>query len=517
MCLSGLVPEGLGNWMYHGYYPRFLLDAEGVWRAVSNPHLFRGTDWPSFTWVDWVFPMFLFAMGAAFPLALGRKLEKGVSIRRIVLGVVGRGLTLIGFAIYVRQITPSFIEYPVSTATWWLGLLGFVILFPVFTRLPRSWGHRRVLAVRLVGVAMAVGLVVYLNHADGEAFAFSHNDIIILLLAHMAMAGSLIWLISRRCVWARLLPLAVVYLAHHKAMHGGLTWMNPVVNLPERLLDLRWLNSHLPWEISAGLLDLSVLYDFTWYKFLFVVVPGTIIGDLLNRYMQSERANHSNAPWSNSRLYGIASAMLCIILVVLVGLQCHGLVLIEIGTSLAIVTPWATWLGVLPVLLAVVWLVRGAQAPMDRLIRSLVLWGVLWLVLGLCAEPYEGGITKGPPVTLSYYFVSLGLSIMLLAALTIWIDALGRRKSLALLVLNGQNPMLAYAGIRNLLAPLVMLPLLAPITGALPWLGSNSFNGLAVGLLNGSPWTLFIWSVVQTLLLAVFISVFTRTRIIWRA
>ncbi|MEZ6193637.1 MAG: hypothetical protein R3C45_20530 [Phycisphaerales bacterium] len=58
-------------------------------------------------------------------------------------------MQLSGFAVYVRQITPTFIEYPTSPATWCLGLLGFALLFPVYARLPRGWGacgHQRVAA-----------------------------------------------------------------------------------------------------------------------------------------------------------------------------------------------------------------------------------------------------------------------------------------------------------------------------------------------------------------------------------
>lgn len=162
-------------------------------------------------------------------------------------------------------------------------------------------------------------------------------------------------------------------------------------------------------------------------------------------------------------------------------------------------------------------LARHARTPMEQLIRSLYRCGALWLVLGLCAEPFEGGISKGPPATISYYLVALGLSVLLLAVFTIWIDALGRRKSLSLLVLNGQNPMLAYVGIRNLLAPLVMLPLLAPLAGVVPGIVNGSINAWAVGLLTGSPWMLLIWSILQTLLLAAAVAGFTRLRVVWRA
>lgn len=527
MCLSGVVPEGLPNWMYHGYYPRFLPDAGGVWRAVADPYTHRW-QWSSFTWVDWVFPMFLFAMGAAFPLALGRKLGKGVPLWRVVLSVLGRGLALIGFAVYVRQITPTFIEYPTSPATWFLGLLGFALLFPVYARLPRGWGRAVTGAVRLVGVASAVGLVVYHNRDDGDTFGFAQNDIIILLLAHMAVAGSLIWLLTRRSVALRLLCLLPAYVAYDKAMYSatdpardtlldGAPWIGPYVDWPDRLLDLRWLGDILPWDVPVGLLDLSPLYDFTWYKFLFVVIPGTIVGDLLMRYLRDSREPAAGDPagWPGRRYPALFVVMSGLIAVSLVGLHGYGRALFSVG-PVRLVTPWAVWVGVVPLALVGVVLVRGASGPMQRLVRDVFLWGVLWLVLGLSVEPFGVGITKGPPVTLSYFFVSLSLSVLLLGALTVWIDA-ARWPGMSLLVLNGQNPMLAYAGIRNLLAPLVMLPLLAPLVGVVPGIDSGSINGWAVGLLGYSPWTLLVWSVVQTLLLAWIVGFFTRLKIVWRS
>lgn len=515
MCLAGVVPGGLPNWMYHGYYPQFMPDAAGVWQRLADPHTFR-SGWASFTWTDWVFPMFLFAMGAAFPLALGRRLDKGASAWRVALTVLGRGAALMAFAVYVQQVTPGTIQRPTSSWAWCMGLVGFALLFPVYTLLPGAWARRPVFFVRLMGIAAAVGFVVYLNTGDGEAFSFAQHNIILLLLAHMSIVGSLVWLVTRRLLWLRLVTLGIVYLAHHKAMHGGVAWLDPAANLPGRLLDLRWVNDFLPWTIPAGLLDLSVLYHFTWYKFLFIVIPGTVIGDLLNQYMRRDTGGGGGSKWSTGRLLGIGGVMAGLILAVLVGLQCHGLVLFEIGSGIDIVTPWAVWLGVLPLLLIGLLLVRGEGTPMERLIRSLYVWGALWLVLGLCAEPFEGGIKKGPPSTISYYLVALALSILLLAVFTIWIDALGRRRSLSLLVLNGQNPMLAYVGIRNLLAPLVMLPLLAPLIGFVPGIENGSINAWAVGLLSASPWTLLIWSFAQTLLLAVVVAGFTRMRIIWR-
>jgi predicted acyltransferase len=63
MVLSGRLPfdhNALPSWMY---------------QAQEPPPLFNWIgDLPGITWVDLVFPFFLFAMGAAFPLALTRRM-----------------------------------------------------------------------------------------------------------------------------------------------------------------------------------------------------------------------------------------------------------------------------------------------------------------------------------------------------------------------------------------------------------------------------------------------------------
>ena len=68
MTLSGVIPfdKPLPAWMYHAQEPPPTHD--------FNPNL------PGLTWVDLVFPIFLFCMGAAIPIALSRRIEKDGSV-----------------------------------------------------------------------------------------------------------------------------------------------------------------------------------------------------------------------------------------------------------------------------------------------------------------------------------------------------------------------------------------------------------------------------------------------------
>ena len=102
MILSGQLPFGeqaLPAWMYHAQVP----PPEHKWVATLA----------GITWVDLVFPFFLFALGAAIPLALSRRLEQGGAKLKTALFILERGLLLGFFALYVEAIRPYVIsDYP---------------------------------------------------------------------------------------------------------------------------------------------------------------------------------------------------------------------------------------------------------------------------------------------------------------------------------------------------------------------------------------------------------------------
>jgi uncharacterized membrane protein len=93
MVFSGRIPFGvLPDWMYHAQVP-------------PPNHVFDPT-LPGITWVDLVFPFFLFAMGAAIPFALRRRIDRGETPWKLSAYIVQRGLLLAAFAIYVMHIRP---------------------------------------------------------------------------------------------------------------------------------------------------------------------------------------------------------------------------------------------------------------------------------------------------------------------------------------------------------------------------------------------------------------------------
>jgi predicted acyltransferase len=451
MVMAGTIPEqGLPAWMYHAQEPPPL--------HRFSPHL------AGLTWTDLVFPFFLFAMGAAIPLALSRRLAQGVPLWRVVAQVLSRGFLLGAFALYIAHIRPWTLSRDPTTGTWLLALLGFALLFPILTRLPDRWPLTWRAAIRVVGWAGAVLLMASLQFHGRHGvrgFSVARSDIIIVLLANAAIFGSLLWLATRGNLLLRLGGLGVLVALRLSAPVPG--WVN-------------WLDGHspLPWMLQLGYL-----------QWLFVTIPGTVVGDMLLRWQKTSDHAAVSPAWSTRRVAGIAVLMLAIIVAMLVGLQARWLVP---TTMLAVLLCAVGWRAV-----------AGPATPTERLVKDLFSWGVYGLLLGLVLEPYEGGIKKDPD-TLSYYFVAGGLAIFALIAFLVALDRWRERCRVQLLVDAGQNPMVAYAGSENLLLPLLALTHLdRPLDALARW-----------------PWVGVLGAALSTLLLAYMVRVFTRLRVFWR-
>src|SRR5688572_28859955 len=55
-----------------------LVNNPGTWSAIYSP--LKHAEWHGVTPTDYVFPFFLFIVGIAIPLALGKRIEQGISI-----------------------------------------------------------------------------------------------------------------------------------------------------------------------------------------------------------------------------------------------------------------------------------------------------------------------------------------------------------------------------------------------------------------------------------------------------
>ncbi|MGB3509073.1 MAG: DUF5009 domain-containing protein [Microcoleaceae cyanobacterium] len=453
MVLSGIIPRDgtFPAWMYHAQVPPP--------NYVFNPNL------PGLTWVDIVFPIFLFSLGASIPLALSRLLSKGWGYIQIFLFILKRGFLLGTFAIVLHHFRPNIINNLEETPEkWWMALFGFLILFLMYSRLPRFVPRFLNQFITIFGWSLCIVVLSRLEYADGSKFSLERSDIILIILTNMAFFGSIIWLFTKSNWWLRLGLLGILLGLRFSASDEG--WVREF-----------WFTSPLPW-----------IFRFDYLKYLFIVIPGTVVGDLILKWLKNSETNDGDSTeetWPASRFLIIAVLMLSIDLVLLIGLQSR---LILQTTLISAVLCASGWL-----------MFKQPDNQMENLLNKLYSWGVYWLALGLAFEPFQGGIKKDS-ATLSYFFITTGMSIFLLIMLMIIRDYFQHKKFLGILIYNGQNPMIAYVVFGNLLLPILKL------TG---WHEE-------IAEVSQTPWAGFGLAVIYTLIVALIVTIFSRLKLFWR-
>lgn len=398
MVLSGYIAwnPDLPAWLFHAQLPppSFVFDA-----SVAG-----------ITWVDLVFPFFLFSMGAAFPLSLGRRLNRGDPPRRIVVSILKRGLLLAFFAVALG-----------NTGLW---TLDAVLQRPVVSALVTMtvWGAFFAMFVRIPGF------------------------------------------IPRQNGWLNAGGIAVL-----AVLMGVYRWLGAAV--PGSWNEAVWNFSPVPW-----------LFRTEFLQYLCIVLPGSVAGDLFARWLARGQQEERPALSGQIAAAGLTALLLA---VNMWGLFTRTLTL---NLVLTLALGAAAWM-----------LLRKPRTGTESLLYRLFTTGFFWLLLGLAFESLEEGVKKDP-ATVSYFFITAGMASHVLLVTSVLLRK-GRSRG-GLLVLCGQNPMIAYTAAGYVVVPLLVF---ADRAVALPWLWGQC--GCVMGVGRG---------VIVTLLMMLFTAAFTRSKIFWR-
>jgi predicted acyltransferase len=427
MILSGSIAFGdtLPAWMYHAQVP--------------PPHHKFTESISGITWVDLVFPFFIFSMGAAIPLALQKQVQQGSGFLPILLIAARRLALLAFFALFTEHLKAWVMEETPVATTYLLSIIAFVLLCFQFyeNRQAKYVLLFRVLKIAAFVIALAL---LYLLSFRGGRFTFTKSDIIIMVLANMAFFGTMIWWLTRNHTWVRvgILPfIMAVFLAAKEPQAG---WAKTLFEF-----------SHI------GTVDMSWLYKFYFLKYLFILIPGTMAGDWFLKY------GRSTSPVNSAVARKIGLLALALVVNNTVFLFTRQLVLNLAVTVLLI--------GL------IYYLLKKEGREKLPLYYHFFLAGAYLLLLGLFFEAYEGGIRKDRS-TYSYYFVTAGLAFFML----LFFQGLAALKAGAAITrylsLNGRNPMVAYVAGSLLLTPLLHL------TGAIALFEKMNANA-GLGFLKG--------------------------------
>ena len=451
MVLSAtIVTQVLPGWMSHAQTPPP--------DHIFNPSL------PGITWVDLVFPFFLFAMGAAFPFSIGKRAEKGDSKLKLVYEAVKRGVQLTFFAIFIQHFYPYVLSSPQDIRAWLLAILCFAVLFPMFMRIPLKmpdWAHT---GIKIAAYGIAVIMMLTTSYADGRTFSLYFSNVIILLLANMAIFGSALYIFTMHNRWLRLGVLLLLMAVILGSTVEG-SWTQVIFNY-----------TPLPW-----------MYRFDYLKYLFIVIPGSIAGEYLAERMKAYQKETDDYATSPYRKMSIMLMILSVVIIIsnLYGLYTRNLVVNLVFTVL--------------LLLAGKCIFPRKVDGIALLWRKLFNAGAYLLLLGLCFEPFQDGIKKDP-TTFSYFFVTSGLAFLALLFLSIVCDYFRCVKSTRFLVMSGQNPMIAYV-----VGDLLIMPL-ANILGIASLLSYFQQNA----------WLGFLQGAILTSLAILVTMFFTKIKWFWR-
>ena len=444
LCANIGFNSNLPAWMFHAQTPPPTY--------AFNPSV------AGITWVDLVFPFFLFPMGAAFPLAMRKRLESGQSRWAVAGSLVKRWFILTVFALALGN---AYAIWGTARPGWQVYVYFIAVWAAMFLSLVRiqnpsgaeGWKRHIGAAVNLCGAVMLTAMASVHSRWFGIPLDKGLCDIIIMILANVALWGGLIWMFTKDNI--RLRWLIFLLTAAFKALDSY---------VPEAL-------SFVP---SCGRISWFVSWE--WLQYLLIAIPGSIVGDMILKHSRSGEKialgrKETCAGW-------IAMAA---VLVQLWGLFTrHVLADFIISALMAVAFAALTW-------------------KRRNVFSSTALIGFGLMLAGIALDPVDGGITKDY-CNLSYVFTTGGMAALttsFLLMLEIRSGIKGR-----FLAGTGQNPMIAYTVTTFLIGPVLNL------LGILPLLS---------GLAEGSQFWGVAQGVIITFIMMCITYAFTRLRLFWRS
>ena len=386
MVFSGVFP-------HENPWPGYMFHAQ-----VGPPEFLYTPEVPGITWVDLVFPFFLFTMGAAFPLALRRKVEQE-GVLAVLPNILKRGALLLLFAVILRNLNWFDLQ-----AEGWINQLTSLVTFGCFFLIfMRFKSAKKEWILKATGLGIMTAMLIYHDHFTEFSFNKNRNDTIIVVLANMAVFGSIIWLLTRNNVLLRMGIMAFF----------SAIWFT-------RDVEGSWTKNI--WDFHPSL---SWMYHFSYLKYLCIVLPGSVLGDLMLKFNRKsdEEAKRSSPKW-----------LLVLISFSIIVANLYGLYMREILMNLFLT------IGLLIGGKLVLHKFKGSYNPLYAHIFN---WASFFVLLGLFMEPLDGGIKKDPS-SFSFWFLTSGLAFLAFVICQINSDNYDKKMVWKSLIRSGQNPMVAY-------------------------------------------------------------------------
>jgi heparan-alpha-glucosaminide N-acetyltransferase len=205
---------------------------------VDNLDFVKGLPWWTYhmprqdngmTYVDMVFPAFLFVMGMSIPISVDRRIAEGNSHGKIWLHIVVRSLSLVALGLFIAngpQVDRQ--QAGISAALWdLLGFAGIALGCGVFSSRPRNKRLQRIL--KYVGLLLLAALAAVFRRTTQYGHVawldFSDWEILGLLGWAYLLAGSL-YLLFRKNLLALGASLALLCALNAMSIEGWFDWLH---------------------------------------------------------------------------------------------------------------------------------------------------------------------------------------------------------------------------------------------------------------------------------------------------
>ena len=436
LCANIGYYSDLPAWMFHGQTP--------------PPDYAFDPSVKGITWVDLVFPFFLFTMGAAFPLAMRKRLETGTSKWAVAGSLFRRWLTLTIFAIVLGNAYQVWASPRPDVVK---GLFNIALWGVMFMALVRLKDEKKGRLINNIGLFLTVVMAFVSVDYMGMTLSRWSSDIIIMILANVAIVGGLLWMFTKDSLRLRWLVLLFI-------------------------IALKALSSYTPQALSWVPSMSCIGWFFSWgyLQYLVIALAGSIVGDMLLKHSRSGGTVKIDGYHLSASVIALAAMIV----------QLWGLFTRQVLADFIISAALAG------VFVALTWKRRNIMTWLGY-------FGFGFLLVGIIFDPLDGGITKDH-CNLAYMLTTTGMTALtgaFVLALELKWNIKGRGLSGC-----GQNPMLAYTVTNFFTGPILAL------CGFGAWI-----NAICVG----SPFWGIVRGLVYTLAMVAVTCFFSKKKLFWRS
>jgi hypothetical protein len=341
-----------------------------------------------------------------------------------------------------------------------MGFMAFVGFFLAFSKFTIWQKHE--IKINLLGYGLLIALCVVRATAFNLPFSIHRNDIIILVLANLALFGALIWFFTRSN-WYLRLGIMAIYFTLRLTHSIDDSWNKMLWDFTPFKFIASSFPSVYEWLMSIGVdLKRTIFYNPEFLKYLMILIPGTIAGDLLFKAKQ-ETTTAKSKNWNSIKVF------IPVLLFLSVSLNLWGL----LSRNLSVV-----WIGNIAISVTLIWLMKKGSLDHLKPLPQLIYWSIFWLLLGLVFEAYQGGIKKDHS-TISYFFMTSGLAGFSIVFFKMLVSVFEPGKLLGFIGKTGINPMVGYVAASYLIMPLLYF------IQVLPWMDGWHQDWAWAGLIRG--------------------------------